>query len=175
MSNNIGNLRGEKQIINLEDIVSGKDTRTTVLIRNIPIKFSYEILIETLNDFNGKYDCLFMPFDYEKNGNKGYAFINFVNPLHILYFYEKFNGKKWLYFESSICELNYACFQGINEIQKHAKNYKGYRKPNYYYGKENNENMNIPSKYLLKLKERFPKMQYTENKDKKIIVVKSFE
>ena len=170
------NLKGEKQVLNLDDIVTGKDTRTTVMIRNIPIKYTDEILIEELIEFNGKYDCLYMPYDYEKNGNKGYAFINFVNPLHILYFYEKFNGKKWMHFESSkICELNCAHFQGINEIQKHAKNYKGQKKPSYYSRTESNESMIIPSKYLAKLKKRFPKMQYSENKIKKIIVVKSFE
>ena len=176
MVNNKANLKGEKQILNLDEIVTGKDTRTTVMIRNIPIKYTDDILIEALNEFNGKYDCLYMPYDYEKNGNKGYAFINFVNPLHILYFYEKFNGAKWAHFESSkICELNCAHFQGINEIQKHAKNYKGQKKPNYYSRNEKNENMIIPSKYLLKLKKRFPKMVYSENKIKKIIIVKSFE
>ena len=175
--NNIMNkstLKGEKQILNLDDIVTGKDTRTTVMIRNIPIKYTDEILNEALVEFHGKYDCLYMPYDYEKNGNKGYAFINFLNPLHILYFYEKFNGKKWVHFESSkICELNCAHFQGVNEIQKHAKNFKDLKKTNCSNGKE--ENMIIPSKYLLKLKKRFPKMQYTENKNKKILIVKSFE
>ena len=173
--NNKTSLKGEKQILNLDDIVTGKDTRTTVMIRNIPIKYTDEILNEALVEFHGKYNCLYMPYDYEKNGNKGYAFINFVNPLHILYFYEKFNGKKWVHFESSkICELNCAHFQGINEIQKHAKNFKDLKKTNYCSGKENN-NMIIPSKYLLKLKKRFPKIQYTENKLKKILIVKSFE
>ena len=174
--NNKGNSKGEKQILNLDDIVTGKDTRTTVMIRNIPIKYTDDILIDALKEFNGKYDCLYMPYDYEKNGNKGYAFINFVNPLHILYFYEKFNGKKWAHFESSkICELNCAHFQGINEIQKHAKNYKGQKKPSYYSRNENNDNMIIPSKYLLKLQKRFPKMVFSENKIKKVIIVKSFE
>lgn len=168
--------KGEKQMLNLDDIVTGKDTRTTVMIRNIPIKYTDDILIEALEEFKGKYDCLYMPYDYEKNGNKGYAFINFVNPLHILYFHEKFNGKKWLHFESSkICELNCAHFQGINEIQKHAKNYKGPKKPTYHSGTDNNNKMIIPSKYLAKLKKRFPKMNYTENKLKKVLVIKSFE
>ena len=171
---NKGTLKGEKQVLNLEDIVSGKDTRTTVMIRNIPIKYTDEILNDTLVEFHGKYDCLYMPYDYEKNGNKGYAFINFTNPLHILYFYEKFNGKKWVHFESSkICELNCAHFQGINEIQKHAKNFKDWNKTNFCSEKE--ENFIIPLKYLFKLKKRFPKMQYTENRSKKIFIIKSFE
>ena len=173
LQNNKGNLKGEKQVLNLDDIVSGKDTRTTIMIRNIPIKYTDEILSEDLNEFKGKYDCLYLPFDYDKNGNKGYAFINFINPLHILYFYEKYNGKKWSYFESSkICELNSAHFQGINEIQKHAKSYKQ-KEPNFY--SKNDENIIIPSKYLAKLLKRFPKMKYNENKNKKIFTVKSFE
>ena len=171
-NNNIKGQKGEKQFINLEDIANGKDTRTTIMIRNIPIKYTDEILNETFKDFHGKYDCLYMPYDYEKNGNKGYAFINFVNPLHILLFYEKFNGKKWMHFESSkICELNMAHFQGVNEIQKHAKNFKGLKKN--CLG-NNNENIIIPSKYLTKFKNRFPNMKY-ENKNKKEFVVKSFE
>ena len=177
--NNIQPNKGEKNLLDLDHIVSGKDTRTTVMIRNIPIKYTDEILIEELEEFKGKFDCLYMPFDYEKKGNKGYAFINFVNPLHILYFHEQFNGKKWQLFESSkICELNSANFQGIYEIQKHSKNYKGYKKPLFYceQNKNNkNENVIIPSKYLLKLKERFPSMKYHENKVKKIIIIDSFE
>ena len=170
----------EKNLLNLDDIVTGKDTRTTVMIRNIPIKYTDNILIKDLEEFKGKYDCLYMPYDYEKKGNKGYAFINFVNPLHILYFHEKFNGKKWPLFESNkICELNSANFQGIYEIQKHSKNYKGYKKPLFYSepnkNNSNKENIIIPSKYLNKLKVRFPKIKFKENKAKKIITVDSFE
>ena len=172
LNNNIKGQKGEKQFLNLDDIACGKDMRTTIMIRNIPIKYTDEILNDTFKDFHGKYDCLYMPYDYEKNGNKGYAFINFVNPLHILLFYEKFNGKKWMHFESNkICELNMAHFQGVNEIQKHAKNFKGLKKNCI---SNTNENIVIPSKYLSKIKNRFPKMKY-ENKNKKEFVVKSFE
>lgn len=163
----------EKQVLNLDDIVSGKDLRTTIMIRNIPIKYSDELLAEDLSEFKGKYDCLYLPYDYDKNGNKGYAFINFVNPLHILYFYDKFNGKKWSHFESSkICELNSAHFQGINELQKHAKSYKQ-KGPNFF--AKNDENIIIPNKYFAKILKRFPTMKYSENKSKKIFIVKSFE
>ena len=88
--------------------------------------------------------------------------------------------EKWTLFESpKICELNSANFQGINEIQKHSKNYKGFRKPLFYAEQNNNSNVNenivIPSKYLEKLKIRFPKMKYHENKAKKLITIDSFE
>ena len=179
-NNNAQCNKGEKNLLNLDDIASGKDTRTTIMIRNIPIKYTDETLIKELDEFKGKFDCLYMPFDYEKKGNKGYAFINFVNPLHILYFHEKFYGKKWKLFESSkICELNNANFQGISEIQKHSKNYKGYKKPLFYYEQNNKNNSNesliIPFKYLSKLKARFPNMKCHENKVKKIVIIDSFE
>jgi hypothetical protein len=171
-NNNKYNLKGEKQVLNLNDIASGKDQRTTVMIRNIPIKYSEKMLNDALEEFQKKYDCLNMPYDYDKNGNKGYAFINFVNPLHILLFYEKFNGKKWKYFESAkICELNCAHFQGINELQKHTKNFKDIKKNCY----KENENVVVPSKYLSILKTRFPKLTYSENKTKKLITIKSFD
>ena len=179
-SNSVNNIqcnKGEKNFLNLDDIVSGKDNRTTVMIRNIPIKYTEETLIQDLCEFKGKYDCLYMPYDYEKKGNKGYAFINFVNPLHILYFHEKFDGTKWPLFESSkICELNSANFQGIYEIQKHSKNYKGYKKPLFYSEQNNNnEKIIIPSKYLAKIKKRFPNIKYHENKGKNIYIIDSFE
>ena len=169
--------KGEKQLINLDEIAMGKDKSTTVMIRNIPNKYTDTILKDALIEFEGKYNCLYLPFDYEKKINKGYAFIDFVNPLHILYFYEKFNGKRWDQLEGNkICELTRTHFQGINEMQKHANNYLDQKNQNFYMNKnEANENMIIPSKYLPKLIKRFPKMKYTENEAKKIINVKSFE
>ena len=161
-------------MINLDDIVASKETRTMIIIRNIPKKLSDHILNEVaLVEFHGKYNLSYLPYDYEKYINKSYAFINFVNPLHNLYFYEKFNGKRW-FFDSNICEINYAHLQGMKEIQNYTKNFRDFKKINYCKDKEDNS-MIIPSKYLLKLKERFPKMQYTENELEKIVLVKSFE
>jgi hypothetical protein len=103
------------------------------MIRNIPIKYTEEMLLKELEDFIGLFNCLYLPFDFERDGNRGYAFINFCNPFCILDFYEKFEKKSWLYIDSKkICELNLANYQGINEIKRHAKNYKGQRKPLFF-------------------------------------------
>ena len=170
------NNKGEKQFINLENVSNGKDTRTTVMIRNIPIKYSDKMLLKELEEFNGKFDCVYMPYDFEKSGNKGYAFINFIHPLHILLFHDKFQNKKWIYCESKkICELNSANFQGINEIQKHAKNYKGLKKPIFFNGLDKFHNIEVPIKYLDTIKVNYPKMNYVENKNLGIFVIKSFE
>ena len=180
--NNKGNLFSsnsepkEKQIIKLEDIARGIEKRTTVMIRNVPIKYTVEVLEKELEYFNGKFDCLYLPFDYENGGNKGYAFLNLVNPYHVLLFYEIFQGKCWSFFESKkICELNFANFQGINEIQKHAKNYKGTKKPTFYINTNiNNTNIEVPKKYLYLILEKNPGLKYYENKMLNTIIIKSF-
>ena len=166
----------EKQIINLEDIARGIEKRTTVMIRNVPIKYNTKVLEKELEYFNGKFDCLYIPFDYENGGNKGYAFLNLVNPYHVLLFYEVFQGKCWSFFESKkICELNFANFQGINEIKKHAKHYKGTKRPTFYINTNNNTSIEVPKKYLHLILEKNPNLKYHENKMLNTIIINSFK
>ena len=177
-TNNFNYSKKEKQIIKLEDVALGKETRTTVMIRNIPIKYNDQALENELEPFEGKYDCLYMPFDYENGGNKGYAFVNLTSPYHVLLFYEFFNNKCWLYFESKkICELNYANFQGIEEIKKHANNYKGTKKPNFYIRTkdDNNNKIEVPCKYLNLMLKANPNMKFIENRHKNTFIVESFK
>ena len=111
----------EKNIINLIDIIQNKDTRTTLMIKNIPNKYNISNLLEELNFyFKDTYDILYLPIDFINNCNLGFAFINFVEPLHIILFYELYRGKKWKKFNSEkICELLYAKYQGKKELIAH--------------------------------------------------------
>ena len=76
-----------------------------------------------------------MPLDYQNNCNLGYAFINFINPLHIIYFYKTFKSRKWLHYNSyKECDLTFARFQGRNELisnieKKFEKNSENKKKP----------------------------------------------
>ena len=175
-NNDFNSNRNIKQLINLNDIAMGIDTRTTLMIRNIPIKYTDDMLLKELKQFENKFDCLYMPYDFENEGNKGYAFINFVNSLHILLFYHKFQNKIWAKFESKkICELNFANFQGIAEIRKHAKNYKGLKKPSFFINTDNSSiNIEIPIKYLPFLQKRYPKISFIENNLENTFIIKSF-
>ena len=168
----------QKQIINLEDIARGIEKRTTIMIRNVPIKYNTKVLEKELEYFNGKFDCLYIPFDYENGGNKGYAFLNLVNPYHVLLFYEVFQGKCWSFYESKkICELNFANFQGIKEIKKHASHYKGTKHPTFYINTNNafnNTSIEVPKKYLCLILEKNPNLKYIENKLFNTIIINSF-
>ena len=82
----------------------------------------YFVKIKTITEeinqkFKNKYDVFYLPIDYNNNCNLGFAFINFINPLHIVDFYETFRGKKWKRFLSEKrCELAYAKIQGKHNL-----------------------------------------------------------
>ena len=111
----------EKNIINLMDILQCKDLRTTIMIKNIPNKYTITSFLEEINEnFKNTYDIFYLPIDYINKCNLGFAFINFVEPFHIILFYELYRGKKWKKFNSDkICELLYAKYQGRKELISH--------------------------------------------------------
>jgi hypothetical protein len=91
------------------------------MIRHIPNKYQIKTIIEEINqDFNNKYDLFYLPLDYENKCNLGFAFINFIDPMHVVLFYNNFRGKKWKKFNSEkICDLAYAKFQGKKDLIAH--------------------------------------------------------
>lgn len=114
-------------MINLDNIIKGIDKRTTVMIRHIPNKYSYQNLLEEINIVcKNKYDCFYLPLDSENNCNLGYAFINFINPLHIIFFYNTFKSRKWLHFNSyKECDLSFAKYQGKYELTSNIEKNMG--------------------------------------------------
>ena len=94
------------------------------MIRNIPNKYTKEMMLKTLNkSFKGKFDFFYLPIDFQNNCNVGYAFINFLTTENVRDFYKEFQGKKWEKFNSEkICEVKYAKFQGSTSLFNHFKN-----------------------------------------------------
>ena len=109
--------------INLDQIILGRDIRTTIMIRHIPNKYTSQDLLEEIDvACKGKYDFFYLPIDAENNLNLGYSFINFVNPLHIIYFYHLFKARKWNHYKShKECDLSFAKFQGKVELTAHLE------------------------------------------------------
>ena len=109
--------------INLEQIIKGNEKRTTIMIRHIPNKYSSEDLLNEI-DFccKGKYDFFYLPLDPENDCNLGYSFINFIDPLHIIYFYHSFKSRKWNCYKShKECDLSFVKFQGKIELTAHLE------------------------------------------------------
>lgn len=107
--------------ISVENIY--KERKTTLMIRNIPNKYTKELMLETIDAyFHDAYDFFYLPIDFKNNCNVGYAFINFKDLKHIEPFYKRFDKKKWAIFNSEkICSIKYARIQGKEECEKHFK------------------------------------------------------
>ncbi|KAJ0392939.1 hypothetical protein P43SY_003254 [Pythium insidiosum] len=82
-------------------LISGEDKRTTLMIRNIPNKYTQQMLLSEINArHHGKYDFFYLPIDFKNKCNMGYAFINFIDAESIVPFYEEFDSQKWTNFNS---------------------------------------------------------------------------
>ncbi|CAL9121079.1 unnamed protein product [Musa acuminata var. zebrina] len=110
--------------LDLDKIIKGEDTRTTIMIKNIPNKYTSKMLLAAIDETHkGTYDFLYLPIDFKNKCNVGYAFINVVSPAHIISFYEAFHGKKWEKFNSEkVASLAYARIQGRAALVAHFQN-----------------------------------------------------
>lgn len=99
------------------------ERKTTLMIRNIPNKYTKELMLETIDAyFHDAYDFFYLPIDFKNNCNVGYAFINFKDLKHIEPFYKRFDKKKWAIFNSEkICSIKYARIQGKEECEWHFR------------------------------------------------------
>ncbi|RVD91780.1 RNA recognition motif 2 containing protein [Tubulinosema ratisbonensis] len=110
--------------INIDDIVNRVDIRKTCMIKNIPNKYTADMIISLLNeDHFGEYNFLYLRMDFVNECNVGYAFVNFMSCHSVITFYKKIHGKKWNSFSShKIAELTYATMQRIEQIKNKFKN-----------------------------------------------------
>ena len=156
----------QKQKIDIIEIISGKDKRTTLMLRNIPNKYKLNDLVKEIDkSFWGKYDYINLPIDYERKLNLGYAFINFVEPLHIILFYETYHNKRWMLYKSDKkMDMTYADKQGKKDINcKDEQTYYA-QYDNRFNFKSLNPKIQIPIRYLDYFRKIYPKSACVEEK-----------
>ena len=79
----------------------GLDKRTTIMIRNIPNKYTQTMLLQEIDaSYRGAYDFFYLPIDFKNKCNVGYAFINFMDYRRIVPFFREFNAQRWKNFNS---------------------------------------------------------------------------
>lgn len=110
--------------IDLYKIINGEDNRTTFMIRNIPNKYTQQMLLDLIDETHkNQYDFVYLRIDFKNRCNVGYAFINFISPMSAVSFALKVCGKKWRKFNSDkICTLSYANIQGKHALIEKFRN-----------------------------------------------------
>ncbi|PON54798.1 Splicing factor-like protein [Parasponia andersonii] len=133
---NANQLDNKKQYeLDVDRIMRGEDNRTTLMIKNIPNKYTSKMLLAAIDECHrGTYDFIYLPIDFKASSyscldlllnkcNVGYAFINMTDPSLIIPFYQSFNGKKWEKFNSEkVASLAYARIQGKSALIAHFQN-----------------------------------------------------
>lgn len=114
--------------LNMNNILSGEDKRTTLMIKNIPNKYTQKMLLALLEErFAGThpfpFDFFYLPIDFKNKCNVGYAFINMTTPLAIPALVEEFHGRRWPKFNSEkVCQIAYGRIQGKLSLIQHFQN-----------------------------------------------------
>ena len=143
-------------IINIKDIIEGKEKRTSIRIKNIPIKYSNQDLMKEIDlrmninkNINYRnYDLIYLPMNYSNTRNLGYAFINFIHPICIIDFFNKFKGIKFKN-NNKECQITFAKYQGKKEITSHLFNSSGEgKKPFLFNINKNKVKIRISKKYF---------------------------
>lgn len=112
--------------LDLTAVGQGRDTRTSLMVRNIPNKYTQHMLLSEFEENGhgpGVIDFFYLPIDFKNRCNRGYAFINFVHYQDILQFHQRYYGKHWRTFNSDkICDITYARIQGKDAMLKRFEN-----------------------------------------------------
>ena len=112
--------------LDLDMVEIGQDTRTSLMVRNIPNKYTQHMLLSEFEENGhgpGVIDFFYLPIDFKNRCNRGYAFINFVDYKDILAFHRLYFGKHWRTFNSDkICDITYARIQGKEAMLKRFEN-----------------------------------------------------
>eukprot|EP00405_Crypthecodinium_cohnii_P028419 CAMPEP_0206500448 /NCGR_PEP_ID=MMETSP0324_2-20121206/52468_1 /ASSEMBLY_ACC=CAM_ASM_000836 /TAXON_ID=2866 /ORGANISM="Crypthecodinium cohnii, Strain Seligo" /LENGTH=372 /DNA_ID=CAMNT_0053987573 /DNA_START=187 /DNA_END=1305 /DNA_ORIENTATION=+ len=95
---------------------------TTIMMRNLPNKYTQRMLLTEINQagFLGTFDFLYLPIDPETNANRGYSFLNFVDPRFAWWFKNTYEGQKMARFNSNkVVSVVPATLQGFEANYAH--------------------------------------------------------
>mmetsp|Transcript_9434 Transcript_9434/g.23947 ORF Transcript_9434/g.23947 Transcript_9434/m.23947 type:complete len:285 (-) Transcript_9434:2325-3179(-) len=100
----------------------------TVMLRNIPNKYSLDLLLTEMEEegFGDAVDFVYMPIDTDFRVNRGYAFVNFRSPAASLRFRQRVQGRGMRRFRSSkVVRVDRAMVQGFEQNLAKVRSQQG--------------------------------------------------
>jgi len=101
------------------------ETRTTVMMRNVPYRWTRQKLLALLDSkgFAAKYDFVYIPVDFETTHTRGYSFVNLTSVSHVKSFVETFEG--FCDWQSEACKKEcQVCWSETQTLQSNILRYK---------------------------------------------------
>jgi hypothetical protein len=93
------------------------DVKTTVMIRNIPNNVTRADLLDRLasHGFQFSIDFVYLPMDFKREANLGYAFVNLLTNEVADRFYFSFNGfSDWGFASNKVSEVSWGSMHGLD-------------------------------------------------------------
>lgn len=85
--------------------------KTTVMMRNVPNNYTRDMLLAMLvgEGFFSHYDFIYLPMDFDRHANLGYAFVNLESEATAQEFWQVFNGFcRWALPTAKVCEVTWS-------------------------------------------------------------------
>mmetsp|Transcript_28161 Transcript_28161/g.81571 ORF Transcript_28161/g.81571 Transcript_28161/m.81571 type:complete len:437 (+) Transcript_28161:90-1400(+) len=85
--------------------------RTTVMLRNIPNNYTRAMLLELLDQrgLAGRYDFVYLPFDFKTQVGLGFAFVNMLTPSDAEFCRAQISGfRSWSIPSGKVCEVGWS-------------------------------------------------------------------
>ena len=90
---------------------SATTERTTVMLRNLPNNYTREMLLTLLDEqgLAGRYDFVYLPCDFYRAANLGYAFVNMVDGAAVDAAWKALDGfSEWSMPTSKVCQVSWS-------------------------------------------------------------------
>jgi len=102
---------------------AGQEPKTTVAIRSIPPHLTRDQLVQYLDalGFAGRYDFLYLPIDFAKRQNFGYAFVNLTSPEQAQRIFAELGGAGWGEHGQGHAVVGWSLTQGL---ELHVERYR---------------------------------------------------
>lgn len=112
-------------VLGAGETTSSSGPITTLMLRNIPNKYTQSALLEEIGHmgFAGTYDFFYLPMDIHNHSNVGYAFINMLVPTFAERFQTVFREHRFrLHRSRKISSVSTAHVQGLDANLRHFEN-----------------------------------------------------
>lgn len=90
---------------------AARDGRTTVMLKNIPNNYTRSMFLEMLDQhgFVGLYDFVYLPCDFHRDANLGYAFVNLIDNGTVTALWKTFDGfYHWALPTAKVCQVSWS-------------------------------------------------------------------